>query len=376
MKAISLICLAFVGYGLPYPVQAAPSQPPEATAPPMVVDVSPKTNSLGKYVTITLTDLHNVLTNAVAKQKAIVLFINGRELGGSAPTGIDETANTLEFQLKRTTQNKDVWTPLLQDPTTGPVRKIAFSVGLQDGTPLLVGDKARNTWLRVIGFDWWTLLWVGVFGTLVAVFLLLATYSDILRSPVLDNDGRYPFSLSRCQGAFWLFITVMSFVFILITTGDLATLNGSVLALIGISAATYVSSALLEDPDKKPAPQQPPQQPQQQPQQPPQQPQQPQQGQLVRIKEAVGKKVTGAVSKLQQVRFVGHFLGDILADTDGISVHRFQIFVWTIVLGIIFLRSVIFELSMPEFNGTLLALMGISSATYVGAKLTPAGGRQ
>jgi hypothetical protein len=96
----------------------------------------------------------------------------------------------------------------------------------------------------------------------------------------------------------------------------------------------------------------------------------------MRLQEAVGKAVTGAVSRLRRVRFVGYFLGDILADTDGISVHRFQIFVWTIVLGIIFLRSVVTELSMPEFNGTLLALMGISSATYVGAKLTPAGGRK
>jgi hypothetical protein len=40
------------------------------------------------------------------------------------------------------------------------------------------------------------------------------------------------------------------------------------------------------------------------------------------------------------------------------------------VLGIIFVASLSNELSMPEFNGTLLALMGISSATYLGAKLT------
>ena len=62
-------------------------------------------------------------------------------------------------------------------------------------------------------------------------------------------------------------------------------------------------------------------------------------------------------------------MADILADESGVSVPRFQIFGWTIILGIIFAVSVINELSMPEFSGTLLALMGISLATYVGAKL-------
>ena len=63
------------------------------------------------------------------------------------------------------------------------------------------------------------------------------------------------------------------------------------------------------------------------------------------------------------------FLMDLLTDDNGqIAVHRYQIAGWTIVLGIIFVASVIRDLSMPEFNGTLLALMGISSGTYLGFK--------
>jgi hypothetical protein len=61
------------------------------------------------------------------------------------------------------------------------------------------------------------------------------------------------------------------------------------------------------------------------------------------------------------------FFEDILTDDDiGISFHRFQMFVWTVVLGIIFIASVYRQLAMPEFNDTLLALMGISSGTYMG----------
>ena len=62
------------------------------------------------------------------------------------------------------------------------------------------------------------------------------------------------------------------------------------------------------------------------------------------------------------------FLRDILADAGGYSFHRFQIFAWTIVLGIIFLSSVFNNLTMPEFSTTLLGLMGISSGTYIGFK--------
>jgi len=62
------------------------------------------------------------------------------------------------------------------------------------------------------------------------------------------------------------------------------------------------------------------------------------------------------------------FLTDILSDSAGYSFHRFQIFAWTIVLGIIFVSSVYNNLTMPEFSTTLLGLMGISSGTYIGFK--------
>jgi hypothetical protein len=59
---------------------------------------------------------------------------------------------------------------------------------------------------------------------------------------------------------------------------------------------------------------------------------------------------------------------DLLRDGDGISFHRFQIVVWTIVLGVIFVRAVAIDLTMPEFDTTLLGLMGLSSGTYIGFK--------
>jgi hypothetical protein len=71
----------------------------------------------------------------------------------------------------------------------------------------------------------------------------------------------------------------------------------------------------------------------------------------------------------------GSWLRDILTDNSGtVGLHRFQIVAWTVVLGCIFIVSVARDLSMPEFNTTLLTLMGISAGTYLGFKLPTNGG--
>jgi len=296
------------------------------------------------------------------------------------PIGLDLPSGTLRFQLLRTTQNKDVWTPLLQYPISEPVRPLHISVGLQGQSPLLTEGTARAAWLFVIGFNWWTVSWVLVFVILLVIFVVFAIFSNILRSPEPEHTGRLPYSLSRTQAGFWLFLVAGSFVFIWVVTGDLSTLNASILALIGISAGTYLASAMLEDPpgSQNPAGGAP-------------------LGQTPAASSGAGSgtasaagsspasttAATGAptgaspttkahkvVGRLLGIRFIGVFLADILSDEQGVSIPRFQIFVWTIVLGIMFVVSVCNQLSMPEFNGTLLALMGISSATYVGAKLT------
>lgn len=63
------------------------------------------------------------------------------------------------------------------------------------------------------------------------------------------------------------------------------------------------------------------------------------------------------------------FFKDMLSDSNGISLYRFQIAVWTLVIGYIFIFNVWDNLSMPQFDNTLLALMGISSGTYLGFKI-------
>jgi hypothetical protein len=45
---------------------------------------------------------------------------------------------------------------------------------------------------------------------------------------------------------------------------------------------------------------------------------------------------------------------------------------WTFVLGLIFVKGVYDDLAMPEFNTTLMGLLGLSAGTYLGLKIPEA----
>jgi hypothetical protein len=63
------------------------------------------------------------------------------------------------------------------------------------------------------------------------------------------------------------------------------------------------------------------------------------------------------------------FFTDLLTDGTGPSFHRYQMVFFTVILAVIFVVKVCTNLGMPEFNTTLLGLMGISNGTYLGFKL-------
>jgi hypothetical protein len=60
---------------------------------------------------------------------------------------------------------------------------------------------------------------------------------------------------------------------------------------------------------------------------------------------------------------------DLLNDVNGGGLHRVQIIICTINLGLMFLWTVGTTLRMPEFDTVLLALIGLSAGTYIGLKI-------
>jgi hypothetical protein len=80
-------------------------------------------------------------------------------------------------------------------------------------------------------------------------------------------------------------------------------------------------------------------------------------------------QLTAQVNQLAPKVASTNFFDDILTDVNGISLHRFQNVVWTLVLGVIFVADAVMHTTMPEFDATLLALLGISNGVYLGLKV-------
>jgi len=317
----------------------------------------------------------------------------------------------LEFSLKRDSANKtsrEVWDPVLRTPGISP--KMELAVGIYDANrniahvmalPLPMGAYTPSSQLefrlRLIALnDVWTGVGLGLLLLAVGGFLYLLVRSGIVRdtSCAVREDGLPPLSLGRCQMAFWFFLVIGAFYFIWIITGrgDTDTINSTVLTLIGISAGTGLGSVIASkkeadtaeakneaakaaypskikdakralraaEKDRKKLG--------------------PKDTDEITAKDAEIKEKKAEVAdlkaKLKDWRRDnrGQLLLDLLSEDEGsgrvIAFHRFQIVAWTLVLGVVFFSEVKTKLAMPEFNSTLLTLMGISSGTYLGFKIS------
>jgi hypothetical protein len=315
---------------------------------------------------------------------------------------------------------------LVRDATNQPSRadwsNVLTAAGLDNRLPVSIAvyQQNRDTAHVIASFpgrtkavefrfqrfptDWPTIIGIALLVLAFVLFLYWAFNTGIIRDSAQNvcPDGLPPFSLGRCQMAFWFFVVIATFYFLWLVTGrgDTDTINGTVLTLIGISAGTALGSAVIsqnqaEASDDKivlspvigSAP-----------------PPLPVQIRQLRkqlaeanqdLKNKTGDALTTAQTDIQiiladlhgaEVRLkkfkknrLRQLLMDILSDNESssdplkntriITFHRFQIVVWTLVLGIIFISQVVTRLGMPTLDPTLLTLMGISSGTYLGFKL-------
>ena len=286
------------------------------------VNPDPHQFYVNDWILVSVCHLDTLIAEADKAQTPISLFIEGSDTGNT-PVGIDIETGTLTFILERNQGNRDLWRPYLYDPLFDPEVTMRISVGLRGERPIHRTAAANTTArLRKVYIDWYAWMWLG-FLTAVAVLLFVAALrTDMLRDGPSVEGVRRPYSLARSQMAWWFFLTVASYGLIWLITGDRDTIPPSLLGLMGISAATALVAAAISD------------------------------------------------RKEQAIRASTNWWRDVATNEDGsYALDRVQIIVWTAVLSIIFLTSVIWELTMPEFSPTLLALMGISSGTYVGFKL-------
>ena len=286
---------------------------------------------VGKIITVDVDHLSDWSANHDARK--LVPYLNGRALTGIYPEEVNGSENRLLFHLKRTPESKKEWENLLHAPVLQ--RPLTFSVGLEQQPPFdSVFDTDNLLTLTVVPQKWAIISLVLVLGILV-LLVFLATHTNILRDPGPSSaPGKYrPYDLGRVQTAFWFFIVSSSYLCIWLITGDLDTITPSVLGLLGISAVTSLVPHLTGAP-----------------------------------RNDISQPVAPLEGSTNRATSRGLFT-DIIADANGCSFHRFQMVLWTFLLGIIFVTSVYDNLAMPKFSGPLLALMGISAGTYLGFEL-------
>ncbi|MFT3704310.1 MAG: hypothetical protein QM802_18220 [Agriterribacter sp.] len=205
------------------------------------------------------------------------------------------------------------------------------------------------THLLFAGLDNQVIAWISI-AAISILFLVLAFFSNLLRDEI-SNDAEFaanaqklqstkkwrltntnaPFSLTKVQFGIWTVIIASAYIYLSLCKGDLnlESINKTALVLMGIFAGTAVASTIMDK-----------------------------------------NEMSDNRPRHQNTPSQGFFI-DILSDENGISLHRFQNFAWTIIAIIVYLYKLsgaVAGSALPELSDTLLALTGISSATYLALK--------
>lgn len=341
--------------------------------------------NLGDYITLKVNNIQDLLDESKAKDKPLILYIDGLEVKNVSARVIRDTTSKgwLKFKLKMKGAEES-WLELLRRPelTTRSANLVTISTGISGEKEI---ETVKDNFSLIIYSENDYFVFIAVSILLLIITIYLAVKTDMLREPAVDftSNEKRPYSLALTQMAFWSYLVISSYLALYIITKEFPSITNSVLALIGISSATALGSVLinykkineskekiislnselkaiddrvenirrLSEKEKTPM----------------------RMEEFRNELEHLNKKqyqlndTIRETNKYQDYHCKG-FINDILSDSCGVSLYRFQIAVWTLVLGYIFIFTVWNSLMMPEFDNTLLALMGISSGTYLGFK--------
>jgi hypothetical protein len=317
--------------------------------------------------------------------RKLVLFLDGRPMPGVHARPVGRTGREWEVQLLRADSSRDAWVPVLGSPD-GLMARPRVGLGPENGTELTVARDGVDRLELVVVNRIRLILWLVLLAAALIGCVWLSRHRGLLRDSVpadLPPEQR-PYSLARFQMAFWFFLVTAVFVGVwLVTTDHRGIVTAEALVLLGIAAGTAAGARSIEAgkadawaaqtarraeaetrvamlPAAGPA------------------------ADTDRVADstalvALRTERADAEARLAALKAVPAapvspasegFLNDILKDADGTAFHRFQALAWTLVLGIVFLAGAWRTLSMPAFDTTLLALLGISGGTYLGFKLS------
>jgi len=307
------------------PALAAPAVPPA----PTVVKFFPNKIGLGSPLCVAMAGPANVAIDKESKP-TLHLFLDGLELKSSVGTPVDRKKNLVVFDVARSADDTAVWSKIIAQlkwVMGGASVAVHVGVGTDHDGEFNYSNAENPTSLELVMVDPAAfILGVGSFFAAVFALCFAARTSAILR----DGNATSTYSLARVQMAFWLYLITAAFVFIWLVTGDYnGVLTPQSLTLLGISGTTALSAITVD----------------------------------ARTGAAGGGGAGGAATDASK-----GFWNDILNENGGVALHRLQIAVWTLILGVVFLAEIYHSFRLPTFDSNLLILLGISGVTYVGFK--------
>ena len=262
---------------------------------------------------------------AAERRTKLGLSLNGHFLADvpALVMGADE----LVFVPTRNDASKAFWDELWGGRLLTP-QTLTVAIGLEDASTFVTSET--NLLMEPLqGAKAFSLIAGGVL--LLILMIALVVMTPLVRDGARLPGGKLPtYSLARTQMAFWFVNVVLAVLIIWAVTGSVPPITPSVLGLMGIGAGTALGAVLLDQSANT--------------------------GEK-RAKESVS------------------FFKDVLTDGVTIGLHRFQMLVWTVVVFFVFWGAVWNRLALPEFDNTLLALMGISAGAYLGFKFPENMGR-
>lgn len=265
-------------------------------------------------------------------RKNLKLYLNGVPMDGLVPTILPSEAAVglkttdpkptyvLQFVLDRNSNddpNRKAWDSLLPQLKFG-AQGLQAGVGLNGKVPHLTPGQDLQFQVRDPSFIS-AVICLGLF------LFVLGMFAFISRGMVREAGPDTPYSLGKTQMAFWGLLVAISFVAVWFIGHRMERIPPTVLILMGISGATGLSSVVINN---RPGTASPP-----------------------------------------RSRNSKDWFTDIISDGDGVSFQRLQVVLWTLILGFVFAWTVANTCSMPEFENTLLVLMGISNGLYLGFKI-------
>ena len=322
------------------------------------------------------------------KRTTLRVFLSGIEVKNLTPryqgqdplTKEDVLWTPLKFETnKDATDSRDVWAQVLRIARGN--KELPISIG-PEGGPYWASTATVEVNSYPTGLSRFT--------AVVILGLIIVLFWAGWKTPLLrDNNGAKdpPFSLAKHQMAVWFVVVVSAYLFVTMTTGAAAATSATALTLIGISGATGLTAIAIDKSKRESAVND----------------RRELQAERVSLTEALDQANTGLVAQLaaaapgspeatqlaaaieakrKRLNVVAglltdvplapagskNWIHDLLSDELGISFHRLQISVWTIVLVGTFVVAVWRTFAMPDFDATTLGLMGISSGMYLGFK--------